>query len=382
MNNIKEEDINLVKNLYFNVETGLSNVQDIYKKLNKKVKLKDVKIILDNIENQQIYKKEDNKKNYIPIASPSGTYQIDLTFYDNLKKFNNGYGILLTIININSRKAFVYKMKNKTADTVVNIFKDFINEEKDDIKIIEADEGSEFINSKFKKLLSDNNIELFLFNKSISPNSLAYVERYNKTIRTKIDKYLKSYKTNKYIDVLDKLVNNYNNSNHRGINMKPNDVDKIEENKIHEKKLNLKLNVLKEINENIKVGDNIRILKKKKIFSKGQSTYYSKSTYEIIDKQDLKFKVKNLDNGKIKLILPFQIKVINKDEIIKNPYLNKNDKQIEKNKSDLKNVIKENKQTRQLNREGILDTKLELDKKNKIDKKLIRQGLDKSNIIK
>jgi hypothetical protein len=52
MNNIKEEDIELVKNLYFNVENGLSNVQDIYKKLNKKVKLKDVKIILDNIENQ------------------------------------------------------------------------------------------------------------------------------------------------------------------------------------------------------------------------------------------------------------------------------------------------------------------------------------------
>ena len=158
MNNIKEEDLELVKNLYFDVNTGLSNAQDIYNKLNKKVKLKDVKLILNNIENQQIYKKEDNKKNFIPIASPSGTYQIDLKFYDNLKKFNNYYGILLTIININSRKAFVYKMKNKTADTVVNIFKDFINEENENIKIIEADEGSEFINNKFKKLLNDNDI--------------------------------------------------------------------------------------------------------------------------------------------------------------------------------------------------------------------------------
>jgi hypothetical protein len=75
MNNIKKEDIELVKNLYFDVNTGLSNPQDIYNKLNKKVKLKDVKLILNNIENQQIYKKEDkNKKNFIPIASPSGTY--------------------------------------------------------------------------------------------------------------------------------------------------------------------------------------------------------------------------------------------------------------------------------------------------------------------
>lgn len=38
------------------------------------------------------------------------------------------------------------------------------------------------------------------------------IERFNKTIRGRIDKYLKLNKTKRYIDVLQDLVDNYNNS--------------------------------------------------------------------------------------------------------------------------------------------------------------------------
>jgi hypothetical protein len=54
--------------------------------------------------------------------------------------------------------------------------------------------------------LEDNNIKLYLIDKNISPNGTSIIERYNLTLRNKIDKYLKAYKTNKFIDVLDKLV--------------------------------------------------------------------------------------------------------------------------------------------------------------------------------
>ena len=37
------------------------------------------------------------------------------------------------------------------------------------------------------------------------------VERFNRTIRELITKYMDAYKTNKYIDVIERLVNNYNN---------------------------------------------------------------------------------------------------------------------------------------------------------------------------
>ena len=67
---------------------------------------------------------------------------------------------------------------------------------------------------KFKYLQAEllKNIELFIFDKNISPNSTAIIERFNRTLRAKIDKYMSAYKTNNYISVLDKLVKNYNNS--------------------------------------------------------------------------------------------------------------------------------------------------------------------------
>ena len=37
------------------------------------------------------------------------------------------------------------------------------------------------------------------------------VERFNRTIRDMITRYMEAYKTNKYIDVIKRLIKNYNN---------------------------------------------------------------------------------------------------------------------------------------------------------------------------
>jgi len=55
---------------------------------------------------------------------------------------------------------------------------------------------------------------LLLFNKAKSPLATAIIERFNRTIRDKIDKYMKTYKTYKFNDVLKQLVLNYNNTKH------------------------------------------------------------------------------------------------------------------------------------------------------------------------
>ena len=57
-----------------------------------------------------------------------------------------------------------------------------------------------------------NNIEMLVFNKAESPNATMIIERFNRTLRIRIDKYMTTNKTKKYIDVLDKLVKNYNNT--------------------------------------------------------------------------------------------------------------------------------------------------------------------------
>ena len=51
------------------------------------------------------------------------------------------------------------------------------------------------------------------------------VERFIRTLENKIYKYLTSVSKNVYIDKLDDIVNEYNNTYHRTIKMKPVDVE-------------------------------------------------------------------------------------------------------------------------------------------------------------
>ena len=80
MDNISKDDIEKVKNIYFDPEHGLTSAQNIYEKLGKSVKLKDIKLILENIKNTK-NTKISKKKLYIPIVQVPNSYQCDLTFY-------------------------------------------------------------------------------------------------------------------------------------------------------------------------------------------------------------------------------------------------------------------------------------------------------------
>ena len=78
---------------------------------------------------------------------------------------------------------------------------------------------------------------------------------------------------NVYIDKLDDIVNEYNNTYHRAIKMKPIDV-----------KDNTYSNISKEINDKdpkFKVGDHVRISKYKNIFAKGYTPNWSENSFVI-----------------------------------------------------------------------------------------------------
>ena len=93
-------------------------------------------------------------------------------------------------------------------------------------------------------------------------------ERFIRTLKTKIYKYMTSVSKNVYIDKLDDIVGEYNNTYHRKIKMKPVDV-----------KDNTHIDFKKKVNDTdpkFKAGDHVRISKYKNIFAKG----YSPNWYE------------------------------------------------------------------------------------------------------
>ena len=84
-------------------------------------------------------------------------------------------------------------------------------------------------------------------------------ERFIRTLKSKIYKYMTSISKNVYIDKLDDIVNEYNNKKHITIKMKPIEV-----------KDKTYIAFGKEINEKdpkFKVGDHVRISKYKNIFA-------------------------------------------------------------------------------------------------------------------
>ena len=98
-------------------------------------------------------------------------------------------------------------------------------------------------------------------------------ERFIRTLKNKIYKYMTLVSKNVYIDKLDDIVDEYNNKYHRTIKMKPVDVkdDLIYD---FEKQVNNK-------DPKFKVGDHVRISKYENIFAKGYTPNWSKDVFVI-----------------------------------------------------------------------------------------------------
>ena len=121
-----------------------------------------------------------------------------------------------------------------------------------------VDKGCEFYNNSFKKLLKDNDIEMHSVH---NEGKLVVSERFIRTSKKEIYKYMTAISKNIYIDKLDDILNEYNNAYHRTIKMKPVDI-----------KDNTYFDFEKEINDKdpkFKIGDHVRIFKYKNIFAKG-----------------------------------------------------------------------------------------------------------------
>ena len=98
-------------------------------------------------------------------------------------------------------------------------------------------------------------------------------EIFIKTLKNKIYNHMTSISKNVYIDKLDDIVNEYNNTYHRTIKMKPVDV-----------KDNTYIGFGKESNNKdpkFKVGDHVRISKYKNIFAKGYTPNWSEEVFLI-----------------------------------------------------------------------------------------------------
>ena len=208
-------------------------------------------------------------------------YQCDLVDLSSLHRYNDGYKWIVTIIDTFSKKAWALKMKNKSANSVVAIMEPFLRQNTP--KKMQFDQGTEFYNKKFLRLLKELNIKHYSV---YSDKKGAIVERFNRTLKTRMFKYFTSRGTHRWIDVLQDLIDGYNESKHRSIKHAPNDVTSANEILIR-KILFPKVKKKKKFTKiRFKVGDSVRITRQKRTFQKGYEQLWSHEVFTISEIKD------------------------------------------------------------------------------------------------
>ena len=133
----------------------------------------------------------------------------DLADMQLISKFNKGFKFLLCVIDIFSKYAWVVPLKDKKGVSIVNVFQNILKESDRKPNKMWVDKGSEFYNISFKKWLKDSNIEMYLIH---NEGESIVAERFIRTLKTKIYKYITAISKNVYIEKSNYIVNEYNNT--------------------------------------------------------------------------------------------------------------------------------------------------------------------------
>ena len=126
------------------------------------------------------------------------------------------------VIDIFSKYDWVVPLKDKSGVSIFDAFQKILDKSARKPNKIWLDKGSEFYNSSFEKWLKDNYVEIYSIH---NEGKSVAAERFIRTLKTKIYKYITSVSKNVYIDKLDDIVDEYDNTYHRTIMMKPIDVE-------------------------------------------------------------------------------------------------------------------------------------------------------------
>ena len=194
----------------------------------------------------------------------------DLADMQLLSKYNKGIRFLLCVIDIFSKYAWVVPLKDKKGVSIATAFQSILIQSNRKPNKMWVDKGSEFYNASFKEWLRDNDIVMYSTN---NEGKSVVAERFIRTLKRKICKYMTSISKNVYIDKLDDIVNEHNNTYHTTIKMKPIDV-----------KDNTYINNDKETNDKdpkFNFGDRLRISEYKNIFAKGYNPNWSEEVFVI-----------------------------------------------------------------------------------------------------
>lgn len=223
---------------------------------------------------------QQTRKNFprrrVVLKGIDDLWQVDLVEMIVFAKENQNYRYILMVIDCFSKYAWAVPLQNKTSSLVTQSMLQVFNSSKRSPMNLQTDMGTEFWNKQFKQLMNIKKINHYA---TYSYLKASIVERLNKTIKNKMWKMFSFRASYKWIDKLEGIMQEYNNTKHRTIKMAPVDVNSKQ---IEEQLLNTVFNFKPTLVKNkYNIGDHVRISKFKGVFAKGYTVNWSPELFTV-----------------------------------------------------------------------------------------------------
>ena len=203
---------------------------------------------------------------------------VDMQYYS---RTNKGYKYILMVIDVFSKYGWAEPLKNKTGVEIIRAFAKIWDSKQKPPKYLWTDKGKEFDNKPFRDLLEKKKVHLYW---TENEEKSSVVERWNRTIKSRMWKYFTKNRRGVYVDVLPSIIEKYNNTYHRAIKCTPSDARKPSNyehvfNALYNNK-NLNTTSLRPPPK-FKIGDHVRISKLKRKFEKGYTANWTEEVFTI-----------------------------------------------------------------------------------------------------
>ena len=277
----------ILKKIYYNANDpgsfgGRERLFLQARKINSDIKRKDVEKWLKRQIVYTLHKQAQKKFKRNPVISeyPLENFQADLIDYQIHSKDNNGYSFILTVIDVFTKRAWAVPLKNKGKISVTTAMESVL-EDNCPMKLM-TDKGKEFENDQFKKLMEKYKItHFFAQNQEIK---CSVVERFNKTLKNRLQKYFTMKGKSRWIDEIKNIISSYNNSYHRSIKMSPNNVT-LENAKIVFKNIykypNKREYLRKHSRPKLEEGEDVRKKYGSKVLDRGYYPNWTDETFKV-----------------------------------------------------------------------------------------------------
>ena len=183
---------------------------------------------MEEIEGYTLHREFKQPKLYNPYYVRDRREQVqgDLIDIAQLARKNRGVRFLLLLIDIFTKRIWVYPLKNKSAESTSTAMREWLDNIDTPPDLIMTDKGTEFTNRRVQGLLRSHNVR---WKQAYGTMKACIAERANKTLQILLYKYMTENETEKYIGALPALVETYNKRGHRTLEgMSPEEADRPE----------------------------------------------------------------------------------------------------------------------------------------------------------